>query len=322
MIIISQFINGILTSLFIWNAKPLLFGHNPSPIDKNSMQRNKEIWIENIGLNGFLFLGGMSLVEYVIFPNIQTFNTSPKITNFLYYGLWLLPLWVLCIIRNGNLVSEIAIHSFKLLKRETINSKTKKINSTSGSVFNSVAKKAGDILYDSFVVYTLFGLIGVVDIVVAAMPVLCQRVADVCALAGSEPLEHLWRHTLSEWLPILGMIISFVHYCWLYSFWAFNPRWKLEGLTVVQRLKKIECDWAYYFGFGVPLALLTTWNPFFVNIAIYALGFPLLVMLATAASTSEEAVPMKHSIVPHLPIFRLSHGLFNMLVRCCKIKLN
>ena len=320
LLIVQKTIDGLLTSLFLWRAYPLLYPTDPSPIEAKSSLRNRAIWAENIGLNGGLFWGGMYVVEYLMFPNLRSLNDIPALATFVYYVLWLIPLWCLCIVTNGNLVSEIATHSFKLLKRQSDRDKRVARRSASGSVFNTVARKTGDILYDSFVVYTLFGLVGAVDLIVSSLPWLCQRLGDLCALAGSAPLENLFRTTLADWLPAAGMVVSFVHYCWLYSFWAFNPRWKLEGLTVVQRLKKIECDWAFYFGFGVPLALLTTWNPFFVNIAIYALGFPLLVMLATAATTSLDSTPMKESIIPHIPIFRLSHGVFNLLLSCCKIK--
>jgi hypothetical protein len=320
ILIVQKFLEGIVTSLFIWRAKPLLYISDPSPTEKNSLSRNRQIWIKNIGLNGILFLGGMYFVEYVVIPNFQTFSDMPKLSTFIYYSMWLIPLWLVAIITNGSLVGEIATHSFKLLKRKSYNNRRPVTAGTSGSIFTAVARKTGDVVYDSFVVYTLCGLVGAVDLVVAVLPWLCQRMADCCSLAGSKPLENLFRTTLAEWLPIIGMLVSFVHYCWLYSFWAFNPRWKLEGLTVVQRLKKIECDWAFYFGFGVPLGLLTTWNSFFVNIAIYALGFPLLVMLATTATTSPNLIPMKGSILPHIPIFRLSHGVFHLLISGCKIK--
>ena len=321
ILIVKTFLHGVFSSLAVWRARPLLFSiDDPSPMDQKSLSRNRSIWLENIGLNGGLFLGGMSFVEYVVFPRFRYDENVPVVANCIYYCLWLTPLWCLCIVTNGNLVGEIASHSFKLLKRNNSNNKPNK--NTRGSVFSSVARKAGDILYDSFVVYTLFGLCGAVDIIVMAMPWICQRLADFCLLIGSKPLENLFRTHLAIWLPTISMIASFVHYCWLYSFWAFNPRWKLEGLTVVQRLKKIECDWSYYFGYGVPLALFTTWNSFFYNIAIYALLFPLLVMVATTANTATTSTPMKGSIVPHIPIFRLSHAGFNVLIGCCKTKKN
>ena len=298
-LIASKFLSGLVTALFVWNASPLLYASDPSPTENKWLSRNRAVWVENIGLNGGLFLGGMSFVEYVVFPVFERFDEVPLLASVLYYCFWLTPLWCLCIVTNGNLVGEIAAHSFKLLKRKNTNEAPAR--SKSGSVFSAVARKAGDILYDSFVVYTLFGLCGAVDFVVMALPGCCHFVADLCALTGSKPLENIFRTYLAVWLPAVGMVVSFVHYCWLYSFWAFNPRWKLEGLTVVQRLKKIESDWSYYFGFGVPLALLTTWNAFFYNIALYALLFPLLVMLATAATTSPTASPMKGSILPHLP---------------------
>ena len=318
-LIVKTFLQGLCTALSIWRAKPLLYSIDPSPTEQLSLSRNRAIWVENIGLNGGIFLGGMSFVEYIVFPRFQNVGQISLLANFMYYCLWLTPLWCLCIVTNGNLVGEMAKHSFNLLKRTD---QTKPSNTKSGSAFSAVARKAGDILYDSFVVYTLFGLCGAVDFIVLAIPWICHRAADACAFAGSTPMEHVFRTHLSVWLPTVGMVVSFVHYCWLYSFWAFNPRWKLEGLTVVQRLKKIECDWSYYFGYGVPLALFTTWNSFFYNIAIYALLFPLLVMVATTANTATTSTPMKGSIVPHIPIFRLSHAGFNVLIGCCKTKKN
>ena len=124
-------------------------------------------------------------------------------------------------------------------------------------------------------------------------------------------MDRLFRHQLSVILPVVGSCISFLYVSWLYSFWAFNARWKSEGIGVVARLRKIETDWAFFLGFGAPLAAATFTNPFFINAAIYSLAFPWLVVVASGANIEVEsgAVPSR------IHIFHISKLVFEHLRR-------
>jgi hypothetical protein len=342
---------------------------------------------DNVIMNGAVFLCSIFLVEWLVQPGLARAASGAAARfgvgaaaqafaagfgRFVYCVLWLLPLYLLCLVMNGAHVAEIAEHSFTLLRQESRGAggaaaaaaaassvssaarprssassagnfcsdkqpeaglgpssaaaaapsfQTTAISSSSSSSASSasiatapIGEFLGDVFYDTVVVMTCFGTVGCVDLLTAASPWMCHRLADLCVMAGSAPLDRLFRYQLSAVLPVLGTGVSFVYVCWLYSFWAFNARWKFEGIGIVARLRKIETDWAFYLGFGAPLAAVTFNNPFFINAAVYALAFPWLVILASGADTTVKRG--RSTTTPsRIHIFRVSKMAFERLRR-------
>ncbi len=329
-----------------------------------TLSRLRRAIFDNLIMNGAVFLCSIFLVEWLVQPGLAYLSSSASafygvgetaqaitagLGQFVYHALWLLPLYLICLVMNGAHVAEIAEHSFKLLRdrghntaaASSVPSSARLSNSTSSiatsdsnssmgfapasaappfpNTSSSIAEAPigeflGDVFYDTVVVMTCFGTVGCVDLVTAASPWICHRVADLCVMVGSEPLDHLFRHQISTVLPILGTSVSFVYVCWLYSFWAFNARWKFEGLGIVARLRKIETDWAFFLGFGAPLAAATFTNPFFINAAVYALAFPWLVILASGADTTVTR-NRTTTTLSRIHIFRVSKIVFERLRR-------
>lgn len=89
--------------------------------------------------------------------------------------------------------------------------------------------------------------------------------------------------TLVSFIPVIGSTLVFVHLCWLYSLYSFEYKWSLLGWSLEYRLKYFEKHWAYFLGFGLPSVTLSLVFPKFISLGIFALAFPLFIILAICA---------------------------------------
>lgn len=55
---------------------------------------------------------------------------------------------------------------------------------------------------------------------------------------------------------------------------AYRFIWVARGLSLSGRVRYLEERWAYFFAFGLPLAVLCTWGSGLANAALFALLFP------------------------------------------------
>jgi etoposide-induced 2.4 mRNA len=90
--------------------------------------------------------------------------------------------------------------------------------------------------------------------------------------------------TLTSFLPFgIGSILVLIQLCWMYSLYSFEYKWSLLGWSLEYRLKYFEKHWAYFLGFGLPAVLLSLVFPKFISLGIFALTFPIFIILAIIA---------------------------------------
>jgi hypothetical protein len=113
----------------------------------------------------------------------------------------------------------------------------------------------------------------------------------------------------------LALVSSLVHTAFLCALSCFDYRWSLEGWSLKHRLRAFERRWAYFLGFGLPMAFVSVALPYFVAVGIYALLFPVMVLLAMVAR------PHRTHSMARLPFFGIVDGmLLRTLVGCCRTR--
>ncbi|KAG7092401.1 hypothetical protein E1B28_008758 [Marasmius oreades] len=141
-------------------------------------------------------------------------------------------------------------------------------------------------------------------------------------------------------IPYVGSLLSFLFLCWVDSYYCFEFVWIARGLSLSSRVRHLEERWAYYLAFGthstfrspkgksaeasasigLPTAGLCAFGSGLANGAIFALVFPLFVIMAMHArpvpidpysplprgQEPQDAIKHPSPFIPiRLPIFAL-----------------
>ncbi|CDW56567.1 EI24 domain containing protein [Trichuris trichiura] len=80
-------------------------------------------------------------------------------------------------------------------------------------------------------------------------------------------------------IPVVSKILSVVHMSLLYSLYAFEYLWMNQGVSLSTRLRVIQRQWPYFFGFGLSLSLLTACtSSIFISSCVFGIFFPVLIL--------------------------------------------
>lgn len=281
----SKFYQGLCLGVSVHKAWPVFL--TSSTVRKRSAQ--------SLVLNGGIFLASIYLVETCLFPLFRNVvDSSPfwlayflnMVMGILYYGCWLLPLYVIQLVMNMNAVTEVAKDTLFTVLRVPSNT-----NANLSSVIS-------DVLFETVFVTACMIFAGVIDIGITLAP----YTSDI-----------FW----------LCYPCSIIYWTWIYAFCAFNTKWKLQGVGVLRRINAIQSNAAFYCGFGTPLTLLTYFYPnFFVNAVIYALLYPWFVIIACASNngdTDPSLNPMlavEYDPTMQFPVFKIPYTIASRLLSC------
>lgn len=108
-------------------------------------------------------------------------------------------------------------------------------------------------------------------------------IADTVFTIVVETIFLLQSTVFSLCIPIgaVSRMMSIFHLCLLNALYSFEYKWYNQGLELHKRLSFIESHWPYFLGFGMPLALITSYpESQVVSGCVFSILFPLFLVSA------------------------------------------
>ncbi|CAG8831098.1 28013_t:CDS:2, partial [Racocetra persica] len=96
-------------------------------------------------------------------------------------------------------------------------------------------------------------------------------------------MNYLMVATIVYVIPVIGPIISFMYFCWIYAYYSFEYKWINQGWSLEQRIGYFEERWSYFAGFGFMFTVITFFVDQFLSAGVFALLFPLYIIMANNA---------------------------------------
>ena len=112
----------------------------------------------------------------------------------------------------------------------------------------------------------------------------------------------LLQATFALSFPYIGYALCVFLLSVLYALYAFEYKWFGQGISIQERIHRVEKNWPYYCGFGISLCLLTLYPlSATISAAIFSLFFPVMII---GAHTTKAVLPSDH--IPQIPLFILA----------------
>jgi len=104
--------------------------------------------------------------------------------------------------------------------------------------------------------------------------------------------------SLAKNIPLEGLnsFLYFLHLSLLHGWTAFEYKWYPMGYDIKKRIHLIETRWAYFFGFGCPLALTATSFEAITSGCLFSVLFPMSILASHLATVPQDTPTAKFRI--------------------------
>jgi len=125
----------------------------------------------------------------------------------------------------------------------------------------------------------------------------------------------IFQCTLCTFIPFFGPLVNFILLCWMYSLYCFEYKW--SNWHIGRRLKYIEDNWPYFFGFGMvtatPFTVASIYGGFWLSYAVWWLLFPYFIIMAIGAKKPPQELTNKEGKTS-VALFRFAKSLNSLIL--------
>lgn len=127
---------------------------------------------------------------------------------------------------------------------------------------------------------------------------------------------------LVGYIPVVGTGMEAVLFAWLMAFYCFDYGWCIREKGLQKRILIFERNWAFFWGFGTPLALIIQFTSFYKSAMLSGALFPLSVLVACGTDTTkvegfDNAIGVQSggvNTIPLLSIFGIATHVANFII--------
>ncbi|KAL0486309.1 etoposide-induced protein [Acrasis kona] len=269
----------------------------------------QKLFVQCFLLNGAIFVGSVVILDYLAAPifvsafggstpsnetmlHDKTVNTLSRSFSLLKNDanvkfFWIYPLYTLSFLFNAIWYGEIAKISYELNEKRKA-----QIQRRAGGTPAPPAQQAPNLSFRKAIV---------------------DKITDQIYL-NILLLFFVIQQSVASYIPFIGTFLEFLTFTWYSAFYSFQFLWSYHSeINLQKQLEYFERHWAYMLGFGAPPALASYFFPFFINAGIWAMLFPVFIVLAIRSSP-----PSIKGDMPPLHVFHYSKKVSNFIITCFK----
>jgi len=180
--------------------------------------------------------------------NQKNYEIIQTLFSITYHVLWLFPLYGVSFILNTFWYADIAVEAMAIEKKKYKNEGIKTVD---------------------------------IDLATRLYHELVNVLVIVFFMIQSTLLSLMFR-------PYVGMISDIIHSSFMYAFFAFTYKWGTDQIDFMHIMGFFDKHFAYFCGFGFCFTITTRIFPGMMSNGVYALSFPILLLLSIKAAPPKE----------------------------------